>query len=336
MKIIILSVSITLIVASLADSAEYRSFTNLEGTVIVARVVDYDEQGGRVQLELKNRKKAWIKLSTLSEADQDYIHQVKLQATETAGSAVSEAVSKKEPLSKKELTALGEQYVSLVDKARSQPEMKALFLNPERMEYWGGSLNNAIVRIWIKGAYPDDGLIYLQTEAEMIPDSNPRSISGYTTRTLGKRDGRGIDMYPLSYDHIWLMVTPDGKIKYDTLQCRHPLQIATLCVRYLESNYTFHVQRREGGPDVVMKNWAGNVVSIDQERFEDIKTVYHQLKDLGIPLYGFDLSSSERDFEKTIRQIKKWLIKNGKEWDVSEPKVYIPSDLYKQIKKRLS
>jgi hypothetical protein len=243
---------------------------------------------------------------------------------------------KAEPLSKSELLVIGKKYIQAVE-ACSKPDMVALFLNPEEMEYWADQLKVATVRIWIKGADANDGLVWLQTEGKIFPD--PIYYGGEGPKILGgsyaDRNSRGIDIYARSYSYIWLMVAPGGKIKYDSLQCKHPLQIAALCVRFLERYFTYYVQRRDGGTDAIIKNRFGKPVSIDKEQFEDVEAVYKQLKESGIPLYGFDLSSSEREYEKSMRQIKKWLIKNGKEWDISEPKVYIPYDLYKQVKKDL-
>ena len=62
-------------IVAITWSAEYQKFTNQEGKTIVARIVQYDAEGGRVQLQLKSRKKAWIELSSLSEEDQTYIRQ---------------------------------------------------------------------------------------------------------------------------------------------------------------------------------------------------------------------------------------------------------------------
>ena len=69
-------------------SAEYREFRNLAGKAIHACIVQYDAEGGRVQLELKNRKKAWIEISTLSAGDQEYIKQ--WQQEKTTGKTISE------------------------------------------------------------------------------------------------------------------------------------------------------------------------------------------------------------------------------------------------------
>jgi len=241
---------------------------------------------------------------------------------------------KAEPLSKSELLVIGKKYIQAVE-ACSKPDMVALFLNPEEMEYWADQLKVATVRIWIKGADANDGLVWLQTEGKIFPD--PIYYGGEGPKILGgsyaDRNSRGIDIYARSYSYIWLMVAPGGKIKYDSLQCRHPLQIAALYVRYLESHYDEYAAYRDESPDS-LKKWD-RLQDVYLQQFEDVEAVYKQLKESGIPLYGFDLSSSEREYEKSMRQIKKWLIKNGKEWDISEPKVYIPYDLYKQVKKDL-
>lgn len=127
------------------------------------------------------------------------------------------------------------------------------------------------------------------------------------------------------------MITTDGKIKYDSLQCRHPLQTAELCIKYLDWCYKRYALYREDRflpIDKDIRDWA--IV-----QYEDVETVYQQLEDLGIPLYGFNLSSSNLDYEKSMKLIKKWLIKNGKEWDISQPEIHIPYELYKKIKSSL-
>ena len=58
-------------------ATEYRPFTNHTGKTIVAKVIAVDTDSGKVQLELKNRKKAWVEISTLSSEDQAYVKQWK-------------------------------------------------------------------------------------------------------------------------------------------------------------------------------------------------------------------------------------------------------------------
>lgn len=61
--------------SAIAESGEYRNFTNHSGKTIYARLVQYDTESEKVQLELKTKKKAWIQLVDLSQADQAYIQQ---------------------------------------------------------------------------------------------------------------------------------------------------------------------------------------------------------------------------------------------------------------------
>lgn len=180
----------------MVESAEYRHFKNQKGQTIVAQVVKYDAKGGRVQLELKNHKKAWVDLSSLSEVDQAYIRNLDLSPTETP-----ESKAKSKPLSKPELMAIGEKYISAVE-TRSRAAMKLLFLNPERVRYRSTSLEDEPPRMRIKKIYVDDGLVLLQTDPqEGIHFEAPE---GDTYVYLGKHIGRGVEMYAGSqYQYIW-------------------------------------------------------------------------------------------------------------------------------------
>ena len=62
-QILILITAIFLV--GTVNAAEYWEFTNQDDKTIVARILEYDANAGKVQLELKNRKKAWVDLSTL-------------------------------------------------------------------------------------------------------------------------------------------------------------------------------------------------------------------------------------------------------------------------------
>lgn len=235
---------------------------------------------------------------------------------------------KAEPLSKQELLDIGEKYLEAVE-ACSGTEMESLFSNPKEIEFFAGRLRAVTEKRWVKSALVRESSVWLQSEVKAIPYFNPNNRTGYTLDII-KHDGRGIDIYAHSYLDIWLMVTPEGKIKYDSFRCKHPLQIAERCIKYLDHWYRYYVESLEEGDD-----WEPRTPHIPKA-IEAVPQVYQQLKDLGVPLYEFDLFSSEREYEKAIRKTKRWLIKQGKEWDVSEPKVYIPDDLYKSIKKRLS
>ena len=238
---------------------------------------------------------------------------------------VKDVESKTESLSKSELTAIGEKYIEIVEMGNGD-EMMFLFSNPTEAECRVHALRSAIERIWYGEVDPDKGWIQLKTDPKKYPDS--RNPTGYSSREIKDPDGRGIEIYSHSYSEIWLMVAPDGKIKYDSLQRKHPFQVAYLCVRFLNSYYKYHAEKLEEGDEWEPKS------QVITERIEDIPQVYQQLKDLGVPLFEFDLTSSERDCEKAMRKIRSWLLKTGREWDISEPHIYVPADLYDSINKR--
>ncbi|RKX35360.1 MAG: hypothetical protein DRP64_19385, partial [Verrucomicrobia bacterium] len=102
-------------------SAEYRAFKNQVGKTIHARILQYDFEGERVQLELKNRKKAWVELSTLSVTDQEYIKQwqrgeITAEATKNHTAAESATDEAEKNLTQQEVRDIGKQYVRAVQK----------------------------------------------------------------------------------------------------------------------------------------------------------------------------------------------------------------------------
>lgn len=99
----------SIIFATGVMSAEYRKFINQEGATIVARVLNYEVKSERVELQLKNNKKAWVELSTLSEGDQAYIK--KLYSEENV-SKVKETVTN---ISEEEVEALAKLYIKALE-----------------------------------------------------------------------------------------------------------------------------------------------------------------------------------------------------------------------------
>lgn len=73
MQNLIRNIVVTLTLTGSVAASEYRAFTNQAGKTIQAQVIAIDSDCRKVQLALKNRRKVWIGLSDLSEADQVYI-----------------------------------------------------------------------------------------------------------------------------------------------------------------------------------------------------------------------------------------------------------------------
>lgn len=196
-------VLITVIVlARMAEAVEYRSFTNESGKVISARVVQYDAEEGRVQLELKNFKKAWIALSDLSEADQAYIRELNSPTAKT-----SKAKSESKALSEKEIVTIAEQYVEALEKGDFE----------------------AIERLFYK-PLSSQSLSLHKRKSNFIKKIKLGRVEGNNIAI--KTQTRFTDHGPLGFEG-WLQLTYEGEIKYCPLIAPHPVEEAVQLVEVL-------------------------------------------------------------------------------------------------------
>ena len=182
--------SILFVVLSLAansQSAEkYRNFKNQSGKAIHARIVQYDAEAGKVELELKTRKKAWVEISTLSDEDQAFINQWQQDKT---------AEAKK--LSEEEVRAIAEQYIKAWEERDYQ--LWAKLVGPMQERVHGESL-------W-KQQYEEGALLEIEDIDRLNVQLNVKTKGG------AWREG-------------WLQMLPDGRIKYTPLLFQHPLFIS--------------------------------------------------------------------------------------------------------------
>jgi hypothetical protein len=56
-------------------AGEYRTFTDVKGRKIQAKIIKVDSRAGKLTLERDNRKKATVPVNVFSESDQIYIHE---------------------------------------------------------------------------------------------------------------------------------------------------------------------------------------------------------------------------------------------------------------------
>lgn len=196
-------VLITVVVlARMAEAVEYRSFTNESGKVISARVVQYDAEGGRVQLELKNFNKAWIPLSDLSEADQAYIRELISPTTKT-----SKAKSESKALSEKEIETIAEQYVEALETGDFEA-INSLFYKP---------LSSQSISLYNR-------------KSNFLKKVKLGRVEGNNIAI--KTQNRFTDHGPLGFEG-WLQLTYEGKIKYCPLIAPHPVEEAVQLVEVL-------------------------------------------------------------------------------------------------------
>ena len=180
---------ITLILAGSTSASEYRMFTNQDGKTITARVIEYDADGGKVQLELKNRKKAWIEMATLAEADRDYI--IQLNADDPEKSPNNTDAGK--TLSEDDVRAVAERYI----KAWKERDYQ----------------------LWTRLVGPRD--TRLPSESRFKENRPGLSLA------IDRIEGLNVK-FVLESDNIdrregWLQLLPNGQIKYTPIYYPHPL-----------------------------------------------------------------------------------------------------------------
>ena len=289
MKKIFFSIIVVLVLTRAALSSEYREFVNQDGKSIHARIVRYDAKGEKVQLELQNRKKAWIQLSDLSEEDQAYIQQYNQEEAKDKAEPVKE-------LSKKELRAIGEQYIQAWESGDIE-SVKAFFLQPEKITHTKFNQYKEIIRdfhIDKVGA----GYIALDVDRE----THKIWWSLYESNAGGKER--------------WLLFTADGKIKYDSILLKHPIEIALKSMPVLYGRGEKY-------------KWAA--VGSDSNRLSE-KT-YTSLKNMGIPMFKLDLSGSPDEIDESLLKMTEWLMEEGDKWDSTEPNVFFPKEWLREFKK---
>lgn len=146
------------------------------------------------------------------------------------------------------------------------------------------------------------------------------------TETRGEDDGHIIIEFDLAdsrhqdgqyRESTWLLLTNDGKIKYDSLIQLHPLDAANDACRYIEAIFG---ESRTSEKDPSLK----------QEAFRH----YEILENTGVPLFGLNLDGSQEDDEisDSIDEIKDWIKDHIDSWDKDEPMVYLPRGMQKRIK----
>ena len=100
----------------------------------------------------------------------------------------------------------------------------------------------------------------------------------------------------------YLLILPDGKIKYDAIHVWHPILWAKLYASYLNHMQPFPSGKRH-------ELYSSGLIST------------------GIPLFDFDPNASQSDQRKSLNKIETWMEDNCNEWDSSEPKLFFPKKL---------
>lgn len=294
MKKTIFSLIIAFVLMETAFPNEFRQFTNQAGKSILARIIQYDAEGARVQLELRNHKKAWIQLSDLSETDLAYLREYIMEQAREASS---------EKLSKKELRTIGEEYIAAWE-AGDFEAVRAFFLQPENITQ---STFNEYNKIIMKFNITKAGDDYIRLEAR---------------RRKGEMWRHFTDIQP-DFDERWLLFSADGKIKYDSILSKHPIHIAQNSVYALLSTISLT-------GDNFSEKTQSELASLGYNPAKTERLIYSYLEQTGIPLFGLDLSESKKKIRNSLFRIMHWLQNKGDRWDSSEPNVFFPRELLRE------
>ena len=106
----------------------------------------------------------------------------------------------------------------------------------------------------------------------------------------------------ISYTRYWVQMLPDGTLKYDIL-IPHPIPFA---------------------------------MSSCSSALRDVKNQEAvRLNDFGAPMFGYRATDSFEAQRKAVMAQREWLLHEGEDWDLSDPRIPCPEELYKTWKGHL-
>jgi hypothetical protein len=184
-------------------------------------------------------------------------------------------------LSKDQVKEIAEQYAEACVN-RDFESWKALYFNPEQCTH----------RDFMRGV------------------ADPRLTKPGHLRAVRIRKVKGLTVQVESQKNLgvktkgWLLLLPNGKIKYDPIIYPHPILSASR-----ECNHALAV----------------TTGLFDQQN--DNINYSHSLQYLvesGIPTFGLKIDDSSHNHIKALEEVQEWIEDNWNKWDNSEPHVYYP------------
>ena len=281
----------------------YRTFTDIKGKTFNARIIKVDYKYDKVVLELENKKKSKIRIENFSEEDMVYIYSWEPhRSTEAYGSTFTE-------LTTAEVKKIARIYEDAWD-SRDYAMIVNMFLQekgtptPSELEKFANNYNYRV-----KAISTDKAKIFGFETRYMIDvswDSKYPNIVRYPNRP-SKRPHKERSF-----------LTSAGKIKYESWIKPHPVDAACFALA------DFVTPKRD---------------AVQEYELDILRNRYHlkeRLLKAGIPI--FNLSSCERNkraVKKEVEKIIDWLEENGTSFDASEPEVFYPQELFKDIQIQL-
>ena len=308
--------------------AEYRTWTDVQGNTIEAEYKGISN--GKVVLVGQDGKEVEVDPAILSDEDREYIYlqeQADDSSTEservsdakgstdntrvsglntraeanTAAKKVSGATGSADtssvagPITGGDANTIAKKYAEALS-TRDYETWKSLMLDP------GG---------WSEGSfkYRLDNELNIQ---QIRLKGNHREDYGYSVRIevlVSLRDWSGaVNELEWSY---WLQILPNGKIKYDDLFVEHPIKIA------MDWCYAHFMDE--------MKIWYGGLRRSDGE-----------LENTGVSNFGATSRHTDHFTKmKALKNMRDWLLDEGRDYDITEPKVSCPDTVFKDRRRGL-
>ncbi len=162
-------------------------------------------------------------------------------------------------------------------------------------------------------------LLYHDPDSIPFINPNPSNRVSKTTMTYKRVKIKEIDgntaILNLKYNSSssyrlgYLLLTENGKIKYDSVFYKHPFAEALETLSLLSFIYEREHARELTSEALYIK----------------------RLEKFGIPLFGLSVEKPKNDNAKSVGKIGKWLMKTEGDWDYTEPKCPLPEEIFKKV-----
>ena len=282
-------------IATFAD--EYRSFTNKDDQIVRAKVLRVDVRAKTVTMETENKRKATIPISTLLEADQEYINNWSPTLTTDASEPTnSEDNAMPTTPTKGDVNVIAKRYVDSCNNGDADTFFSLLFsIEILKSEHYN-ELRSRFTSVFVQ----KDCLVERMAKG-MVGDYFFQLKISYAPPKNTSIDGERI---------YWVLLTPNGRIKYGPFFTpSHPIEHLSYTIG------AFH------------RGWSNN---------EYLRSLIDQLNALNVPLFGLKEGVDGDEAEEAAEEIIDWLMKNGTRLDISDPKVFYPEIAFKSIKTQLA
>jgi len=144
----------------------------------------------------------------------------------------------------------------------------------------------------------------------MLGVANPNHTKGSHIKTVRIKNVKGLSVQVEPQKNMgvkskgWLLLLPNGKIKYDPIIYPHPIIAISQ-----ECQHALAIARGVG----------------DYDSSSDYSDSIRYLLKSGIPTFGLEAGDPTHKQIKALEEIAGWIAKNRNQWDNSEPHVYLPN-----------